>query len=127
MHGTINRSAFWHVLLVRNSLGARTERGEAASSEEMRPFVCLQSGERAHVKGPPQFGRGAGVGTERGGRRGRIRRGGGRGGVAAVQGEDAGNGHIHDTLTQLWIQFPARKRGRATDFLTPQVNKTDFN
>lgn len=79
MYGTIKRSALWHVLLVRNSLGVRTERGEAASGEEVRgPFVCLQSGERAHVKGPPQFGRGAGVGGERGGWRGRIRRGGGR-------------------------------------------------
>lgn len=36
-------------------------------------FMCLQSGERAHVKGPPQFGGGAGVGGERGRWRGRIR------------------------------------------------------
>lgn len=72
--------------------------------------MCLQSGEGAHVKGSPQLGRGAGVGGERGGRRGGIRRGGGRGGVVAVQGEDTGDGHIHDTLTQLRVEFPARKK-----------------
>lgn len=69
--------------------------------------MCLQSSERADVKRRSQLGRGAGVGGERGGRGGGIRRGGRRRGVTAVvQDEDAGNGHIHDTLTQLRIQFP---------------------
>lgn len=93
------------------AVGARTEhRGEEAT----RPFVCLQSGERAHVEGSPQLGRGAGVGGECGGRGGGIWRGGGsRGGVVAVHGENTRDGHVHDTLTQLRIQFPARKeRGR---------------
>lgn len=92
------------------AVGARTEHGGEVAR---RPFVCLQSGERAHVKGSPQLGRGAGVGGERGGRGGGIRRGGGgggRGGVVAVQGEDTGDGYIHDTLAQLRIQFPVRKR-----------------
>ena len=62
--------------------------------------MSLQSSERADVKRASQFGRGAGVGGEHGGWRGGIRGGGGRGGVtAAVQGEDTGNGHIHDALT----------------------------
>lgn len=48
---------------------------EASSTEETRGkiCVCLQSGERAHVKRPSQFGRGAGVGGERGGRGGGVR------------------------------------------------------
>lgn len=78
--------------------------------------MCSQAGEGANVKGAPQLGRGAGVGGECGGRGGGVRRGGGRGGVVAVQGKDTGDGHIHDTLTQLRIKFPARKkRGRIPD------------
>ena len=69
--------------------------------------MCLQSSERADVKRRSQLVRGAGVGGEHGGRGGGIRRGGRRRGVTAVvQGEDGRNGHIHDTLTKLRIQFP---------------------
>lgn len=48
---------------------------EACSKEETRGkvCVCLQSSERAHVKRPSQFGRGAGVGGEGGGWGGGIR------------------------------------------------------
>lgn len=72
------------MLLIRKSLGVRTDHEEASSREETRGiFVCLQSSERAHVKRRSQFGRGAGVGGERGGwgggiRGGGIRRGGSR-------------------------------------------------
>ena len=47
---------------------------EASSAEETS--VCLQPSERAHVEGPSQFGGGAvgGVGDERGGRGGGVRR-----------------------------------------------------
>ncbi len=49
--------------------------GEASGTEETRGkiCVCLQSSERAHVKRRSQFGRGAGVGGERGGWGGGIR------------------------------------------------------
>lgn len=75
-HGTIKGSARWHVLLIRKSLGVRTDHEEASSKEEMSGiFMCLQSSERAHMKRRSQFGRGAGVGGERGGWGGGIRRG----------------------------------------------------
>ena len=54
----------------------RTEHEEASSTEETRRIftcVCLQSSERSDVKRRPQFGRGAGVGGEHGGRGGGVR------------------------------------------------------
>lgn len=41
--------------------------------DEGRVSVCLQSSEGAHMKRPSQFGRGTGVGGERGGWGGGIR------------------------------------------------------
>lgn len=80
MKGTIKGSTCWHVLHFRWRLGVRTEHEEAFSAEKMRGiFVCLQSGERTHVERRSQFGRGAGVGSERGGGwGGGVRRRGGR-------------------------------------------------
>lgn len=65
----------------------------------------LEASEGANVERPPQLGGGAGVGGEERGRGGGVRRRRSRRGVA-VEREDAGDGHVDDSLTQLRVELP---------------------
>lgn len=107
--GSIKGSTRWHVLLVREEWGQSME--DVSSRTESIIWGCLQSSKRANVKRCSQFGGGTGVGSEHGGWGRGIRwRWSWWKVTAAVQGEDTGNGHIYDALTELRVEFPGGEK-----------------